>query len=117
MDRREQVLKVTDALQDYGDVIAVGGYAATITVAGAPVGIPTALVGNTISAIGAVGGIGTNLLTGNFKEAGISTAFMITGGVITRQIEKISSLSNFSKEFLQQNFSLKNSGVERLTTD
>lgn len=112
---REQILKVTEALQDYGDTTAVVGYAATATVVGAEVGIPTALVGNIVSGIGSAGSIGTNLFSGHFKEALKEAAFMAAGGVMSRQIDKASTMTVLGTEILQQNVSLKLMGIERLT--
>ncbi len=76
-------------VQNVGDGIALAGYAATLTGAGAEVGAPAAAVGNTISNVGAAAEIGLDFINGDFGDSFKDAAYYIVEKGIEIGINKI----------------------------
>lgn len=122
--------------QNVGDGIAVAGYAATVSVVGAEVGVPTAVVGNAISTAGTVWEVGVDLLNTdwegmlngnedeNLADVGKKVVFYVAGKLVEKGLNKVlpgvgkkigKKGFNLGTEILMQGSKLKVSGAERLT--
>ena len=98
--------------QVIGNDVAIASYALTLTGIGAPIGIPGAVIGNTISGTGAVMEMGTNLLTGNSNKAIQEALIEITTGLLGKVVDKIPGVGSYSKEVLKQGINIKSHVIE-----
>lgn len=122
--------------QNVGDGIAVAGYAATLSVVGAEVGVPTAVVGNAIFTAGTVWEVGVDLLNTDWEgmlngkedeyltDFGNKFGFYVAGRLVEKGLNKVLPGAgkkigkkgfNLGTEILIQGSKLKVSGAERLT--
>ena len=100
----QKLLKLADLMQDSGDGMAVAGYALTISVAGAELGVPLAALGNTISAVGSAIEITVKLSKGDLK--GITDlGWLATGALIDLGISKIPGITNKEAKTIRENLS------------
>jgi len=108
----DSVMTVADKSQKIGNDVAIASYALTLTGIGAPIGIPGAVIGNTISGTGAVMEMGTNLLTGNSNKAIQEALIEITTGLLGKVVDKIPGVGSYSKEVLKQGINIKSHVIE-----
>ena len=115
--------KGSQTMQNVGDGVAVVGYAATLSVVGAEVGVPLAAAGNAISLAGSVWELGIDVLNGDFGDSGKKVAFIIGGKLVEKGLNKVLPGAgktikqegfNLGSEILKQGASLKVSGIERV---
>jgi RHS repeat-associated protein len=100
-------------LSNTGDATMLVGYGLTLTVVGAPVGVPLMSLGKGMSMTGGAMTTMSSLSRGNYGDAAISggAIFLGTG---TSTLIKRSGLNSFSQNLLDGNASLKISGTARL---
>ncbi len=79
----------TQDVQNVGNGIALAGYAATLTGAGAEVGAPTAAVGNTISNVGAAAEISLDLINGDAGNSAKEVIYYLAERSIEKVIDKL----------------------------
>ena len=111
-------------MQDIGDGVALAGYATTLSVVGAEVGVPMSVIGNTISSVGSAGELVLDFANGDMGDGLKGTAFRLlekgTEKVLNKFLpgfgKKIGEEGfNLGTEIIDQGRKLKQSGVERLT--
>ena len=111
-------------VQDIGDGISLAGYATTLSVVGAEVGVPMSVIGNTISSVGSAGELVLNFANGDMGDGLKGVAFRLlekgTEKVLNKFLpgfgKKIGEEGfNLGTEIIDQGRKLKQSGVERLT--
>lgn len=86
-------------LSKTGGYISTAGYALTLTVAGAEIGIPLSIVGNGVSTIG---GAGEVMLSTNFSEFGQGSGFILAEKVGEVGIEMLPHVTEFQEELMKQ---------------
>ena len=79
----------TQDVQNVGNGIALAGYAATLTGAGAEVGAPAAAVGNTISNVGAAAEISLDLINGDAGNSAKEVIYYLAERSIEKVIDKL----------------------------
>ena len=99
-------------LSNTGDATMLVGYGLTLTVVGAPVGVPLMSLGKGMSMTGSAMTTMSSLSRGNYGDAAINggAIFLGTG---TSTLIKRSGLNSFSQNLLDGNASLKISGTAR----
>ena len=111
-------------VQDIGDGISLAGYATTLSVVGAEVGVPMSVIGNTISSVGSAGELVLDFANGDMGDGLKGVAFRLlekgTEKVLNKFLpgfgKKIGEEGfNLGTEIIDQGRKLKQSGVERLT--
>lgn len=111
-------------VQDIGDGISLAGYATTLSVVGAEVGVPMSVIGNTISSVGSAGELVLDFANGDMGDGLKGGAFRLlekgTEKVLNKFLpgfgKKIGEEGfNLGTEIIDQGRKLKQSGVERLT--
>lgn len=102
------------ALQDMGNGAALLGYGLTLSVVGAPIGVPLASTGNALSTIGSAWEAGNKLADGDINNSAIDATFIIGGTVLSNQVKRIPGTSQLSKEILKQNVNLKVELIEMI---
>ena len=111
-------------VQDIGDGISLAGYATTLSVVGAEVGVPKSVIGNTISSVGSAGELVLDFANGDMGDGLKGVAFRLlekgTEKVLNKFLpgfgKKIGEEGfNLGTEIIDQGRKLKQSGVERLT--
>ncbi|MEN2436668.1 RHS repeat-associated core domain-containing protein [Weeksellaceae bacterium A-14] len=117
----QKLLKFSELLQNTGDVMSVAGYALTISVVGAEVGVPLAALGNTVSTTGDVIEITVKLSQSDLKGAASKTGWLIAGELVDLGVSKIPGITNkqaktlrenLTEEILKQNAGLKLKVIE-----
>lgn len=112
------------SMQDIGDGVALAGYATTLSVVGAEVGVPMSVIGNTISSVGSAGELVLDFANGDMGDGLKGAAFRLlekgTEKVLNKFLpgfgKKIGEEGfNLGTEIIDQGRKLKQSGVERLT--
>jgi RHS repeat-associated protein len=105
----EGVLGVAQAMQDFGDGLAVTGYTATVASGGvaAEVGVPMGMIGNSISGAGAIIEIGAKLFSGNTSGAGRTFGVELTSKLLEVGVNKV--LPGAGSTLKNSNFNLGNS--------
>ena len=103
------VLGVAQAMQDFGDGLAVTGYAATVASGGvaAEVGVPMGMIGNSISGAGAIIEIGAKMFSGNTSGAGRTFGVELSSRVLEYGVNKV--LPGAGSTMKNSNFNLGNS--------
>ena len=116
--------KVVKGMQDVGDGVALVGYAATLSVAGAEVGVPMAAAGNVVSSVGSAGEMILDIANGDYCNGLKDAAFRLfekgTEILLNKLVpgvgKKIGEEGfDLGTEILDQGRNLKNSGLERVT--
>ena len=116
--------KVVKGMQDVGDGVALVGYAATLSVAGAEVGVPMVAAGNVVSSVGSAGEMILDVANGDYCNGLKDAAFRLfekgTEILLNKLVpgvgKKIGEEGfNLGTEILDQGRNLKNSGLERVT--
>lgn len=111
-------------MQDVGDGVALVGYAATLSVAGAEVGVPMVAAGNVVSSVGSAGEMILDVANGDYCNGLKDAAFRLfekgTEILLNKLVpgvgKKIGEEGfNLGTEILDQGRNLKNSGLERVT--
>lgn len=111
-------------MQDIGDGVALAGYATTLSVVGAEVGVPMSVIDNTISSVGSAGELVLDFANGDMGDGLKGAAFRLlekgTEKVLNKFLpgfgKKIGEEGfNLGTEIIDQGRKLKQSGVERLT--
>lgn len=111
-------------MQDIGDGVALAGYATTLSIVGAEVGVPMSVIGNTISSVGSAGELVLDFANGDMGDGLKGAAFRLlekgTEKVLNKFLpgfgKKIGEEGfNLGTEIIDQGRKLKQSGVERLT--
>jgi len=106
------------ALQDSGDIIALTGYALTLTGVGAVVGVPLAAVGSAMSTTGSAIEIYNKASNKEYGKAGQKFGFAIGGEIIDEAIDKAipgpTPDYDLGKQILKQGAGLKLNGTEKL---
>lgn len=111
-------------MQDVGDGVALVGYAATLSVAGAEVGVPMAAARNVVSSVGSAGEMILDIANGDYCNGLKDAAFRLfekgTEILLNKLVpgvgKKIGEEGfNLGTEILDQGRNLKNSGLERVT--
>ena len=114
----------TQDMQDVGDIIALAGYATTLSVVGAEVGVPMSVVGKAVSSFGSGMEMVLDFANGDYGNGLKSIAFKLlekgTEKVLNKFLpgfgKKIGEEGfNIGTEILDQGRKLKQTGVERLT--
>ena len=114
----------TQDMQDVGDIIALTGYATTLSVVGAEVGVPMSVAGNAVSSFGSGMEMVLDFANGDYGDGLKSIAFKLLEKGTEKALNKF--LPGFGKkigeegfnlgtEILDQGRKLKQTGVERLT--
>mgnify|MGYP004446724407 CR=1 FL=1 len=98
-DWNRSLLEGAKTLSRTGGYISTAGYALTLTVVGAEIGIPLSIVGNGVSTIG---GVGEVMLSTNFSEFGQGGGFMFAQEVGEIGIEMLPHVTEFQEELLRQ---------------
>jgi hypothetical protein len=89
-EHKKDILETAQVMQNVGDGFAVAGYAATATVVGAEVGIPMAVVGNGMSAIGSIIEIAVKLNDYDPKDnESIPIVSTVAGFVVEKGLNKV----------------------------
>ena len=96
--------------QDVGDAVAVTGFALTLTVAGAEIGVPLAAAGGIISDVGGAAEFGIDMINGDLSNCGKSAIYYSAEFLIERLLNKI--LPGFGKKIGEEGFEL---GTEIIT--
>ena len=113
-----------NAAQNVGDAAAIAGYALTLSVAGAEVGVPLAGIGNTISGAAGITGMLIDAVNGDWADVLKSGVFVLidkaTGKLFHKYLpshdKKIGEEGfDLGTEILDQNRQLKISGAEKIT--
>lgn len=123
--------EVATGFQDFGDVCAITGYALTLSVVGAEVGVPLAEAGTGFSTFGDFLELGVDILNmdwANGESGKLQVAkkvgFMLLKAYVPSLLNKVlpgarhkigSSDFNLGDEILMQGAKLKLSGIERGT--
>ena len=116
--------KVVKGMQDVGDGVALVGYAATLSVAGAEVGVPMVAAENVVSSVGSAGEMILDIANGDYCNGLKDAAFRLfekgTEILLNKLVpgvgKKIGEEGfNLGTEILDQGRNLKNSGLERVT--
>ena len=111
-------------VQDIGDGISLAGYATTLSVVGAEVGVPMSVIGNTISSVGSAGELVLDFANGDMGDGLKGVAFRLlekgTEKVLNKFLPGFGKKNgeegfNLGTEIIDQGRKLKQSGVERLT--
>lgn len=111
-------------MQDLGDGVALVGYAATLSVAGAEVGVPMVAAENEVSSVGSAGEMILDIANGDYCNGLKDAAFRLfekgTEILLNKLVpgvgKKIGEEGfNLGTEILDQGRNLKNSGLERVT--
>jgi len=111
-------------VQDIGDGISLAGYATTLSVVGAEVGVPMASFGKTVSSIGSVSEIVLDVANGDYGNTFKSAIYKGIEFLVEKGVNKI--VPGYGKkigekgfelgtEILKQGTNLKLSGAERIT--
>ena len=111
-------------VQDIGDGISLAGYATTLSVVGAEVGVPMAAFGRTVSSIGSVSEIVLDVANGDYGNTVKSAIYTGIEFLVEKGLNKI--VPGYGKkigekgfelgtEILTQGTKLKLSGAERIT--
>ena len=111
-------------VQDIGDGISLAGYATTLSVVGAEVGVPMAAFGRTVSSIGSVSEIVLDVANGDYGNTFKSAIYKGIEFLVEKGVNKI--VPGYGKkigekgfelgtEILKQGTNLKLSGAERIT--
>ena len=111
-------------VQDIGDGISLAGYATTLSVVGAEVGVPMAAFGKTVSSIGSVSEIVLDVANGDYGNTFKSAIYKGIEFLVEKGVNKI--VPGYGKkigekgfelgtEILKQGTNLKLSGAERIT--
>ena len=113
-----------NAAQNVGDAAAIAGYALTLSVAGAEVGVPLAGIGNTISGAAGITGMLIDAVNGDWADVLKSGFFVLidktTGKLFHKYLpshdKKIGEEGfDLGTEILDQSRQLKISGAEKIT--
>ena len=113
-----------NAAQNVGDAAAIAGYALTLSVAGAEVGVPLAGIGNTISGAAGITGMLIDAVNDDWADVLKSGLFVLidkaTGKLFHKYLpshdKKIGEEGfDLGTEILDQNRQLKISGAEKIT--
>ena len=111
-------------VQDIGDGISLAGYATTLSVIGAEVGVPMAAFGQTVSSIGTVSEFVLDVANGDYGNSAKSAIYKGIEFLVEKGMKKI--VPGYGKkigekgfeigtEILKQGTNLKLSGAERIT--
>ncbi|MBA3987448.1 MAG: hypothetical protein H0X63_12965 [Flavobacteriales bacterium] len=100
-------------LSTIGDATTLVGYGLTLTVVGAPIGVPLMTIGKGISMTGSGMSAMSSFSQGNYGDLAIHGGSIILGRSASKLISN-SGMSSFSQNLLDRNTSLKISGVVRL---
>ena len=111
-------------VQDIGDGISLAGYATTLSVIGAEVGVPMAAFGQTVSSIGTVSEFVLDVANGDYGNSVKSAIYKGIEFLVEKGMKKI--VPGYGKkigekgfeigtEILKQGTNLKLSGAERIT--
>jgi hypothetical protein len=95
-----------EALQNMGDDISKVGYALTVSVIGAEIGIPLAAAGNTLSTVGVTWETVNKASNGDFKGAGVNGAFEVMKFATDKGLNRIPG-GKLGKEILKQGTGMK----------
>ena len=96
--------------QDVGDAVSVAGYACTLSVAGAEIGVPLAALGNGISGAFGVTEFSIDLINGDFSNGKKSLIYYSAEFLIEKMLGKI--LPGYGKKIGEKGFDL---GTEIVT--
>jgi|GEM_PF-3504542 len=108
--QRAFVTGATELIQNSGSVVSLAGYALTLSGVGAPVGIPLAVMGGTMSLAGSALEATMHFGDGNSDRGFQSVGFAVAGRFLPSSI-KIDGLGG---EVLRQGTALKVDGVSKL---
>ena len=120
----QKLLYISDLMQDGGDAMAVAGYALTLSVVGAEIGVPLAALGNAVSTVGSGIELTVNVSQSDLKGAAKDFSWIAAGELVNIGISKIPGLSNqqaktikenLTEEIIKQNVGIKLKVIERAT--
>ena len=118
----QKLLYISDLMQDGGDAMAVAGYALTLSVVGAEIGVPLAALGNAVSTVGSGIELTVNVSQSDLKGASSKGGWLLAGELVDLGVSKIPGITNkqaktlrenLTKEILEQNASLKLKVIEK----
>lgn len=122
-DNKSTIINVAQITQNVGDGIALAGYACTVSVIGAEVGVPLAAIGNAISGVGTGIEIAVELNSNDFGTASKEIGFQVAGILVDKGLNKVIPGSgtlvtkkgkDIGKEILMQGAQLKIIGLEKV---
>ncbi|WP_157498198.1 DUF6443 domain-containing protein [Formosa sp. Hel1_33_131] len=113
-NNKDDLLSLAQIMQDVGDGGAVVGYALTISVIGAEVGIPLAASGNIVSTMGSGLEITVHLTQRDLENATNEAGWVVAGKLIDAGLKKIPGGSQLANEIIQQNGAVKMILTERI---
>lgn len=111
MDKSE-----VQTMQDVGDAMALAGYAATLSVVGAEVGVPLAYYGNSLSGLGSFLELGVDWINGEHPSILLSDiGFLLLNTVDYHWYSPLlKDLPEETHSIIKQGNDLKNSLLERI---
>ena len=104
---------LADNIELVGDAMVVGGFAASLTVVGAEVGVPIMGVGGVVSNIGGVIGAGIDLVNLDFIGSAKELFLMKVSKVITSKTEKYIPGNELGKDLIKGSTNIKLIATDR----